>query len=153
MGTHLDVVTIPESTELLLSCGVPHVEADRAKVRVERERVDLYTEGCCGQLIVSICILSRTERPREGKGGERRERESTNNGSRLTDVLLLKLSLQPQSCISSTHTYLSMLVKVWASHSRSNAANKKEEKKMDERRSPACPGSRRGEGEKLDLHA
>ena len=32
----LDVVTITETTELLLSSGIPHVEADRAKVGGER---------------------------------------------------------------------------------------------------------------------
>lgn len=40
----LDVVTIAETTELLLSCRVPDVEADRAKVGVELERVYLDTE-------------------------------------------------------------------------------------------------------------
>lgn len=44
----LDVVAIPETTELFLSSSVPHVEADCAKVGVESERVDLDTErGYC----------------------------------------------------------------------------------------------------------
>lgn len=31
----LDIVTITEATKLLLTSGIPHVEADRAKVRCE----------------------------------------------------------------------------------------------------------------------
>lgn len=46
-GTHLDVVTVPETTELFLACRVPHVEADRAKVGVEGEGVNLDTESRC----------------------------------------------------------------------------------------------------------
>jgi len=41
----LDVVTIPETTELLLSSGIPDIEADRAKVGGELQRVDLDTKG------------------------------------------------------------------------------------------------------------
>ena len=41
----LNVVTIAETTELLLTGGIPDVEADRAEVGGERERVDLDTEG------------------------------------------------------------------------------------------------------------
>lgn len=41
----LDVVTIPETTKLLLSSSIPDVEADRAKVGGELQRVDLNTEG------------------------------------------------------------------------------------------------------------
>ena len=50
------VVSIPEATELLLSCRVPDVEADGAKVGEEGEGVDLDSEGrygrvgCCQQL-------------------------------------------------------------------------------------------------------
>jgi len=41
----LDVVTIPETTKLFLSSSIPDVEADRAKVGGELQRVDLDTEG------------------------------------------------------------------------------------------------------------
>jgi len=41
----VDVVTISETTELLLSCGVPHVKLDVTQVGSEGERVDLNTEG------------------------------------------------------------------------------------------------------------
>lgn len=41
----LDVVTIPETTKLLLSSSIPDVEADRAKVGCELQRVDLDTES------------------------------------------------------------------------------------------------------------
>ena len=41
----LNVVTIAETTELLLSCSVPDVEADGTEVGVELERVHLDTEG------------------------------------------------------------------------------------------------------------
>lgn len=40
----LDVVAVAETAKLLLSCGVPHVETDRAKVGVEREGVHLDAE-------------------------------------------------------------------------------------------------------------
>ena len=43
----LNVVTIAETTKLLLTGGIPDVEADRAEVGGERERVDLDTEGGC----------------------------------------------------------------------------------------------------------
>jgi len=41
----LDVVAIPKTTELLLTGGIPHIEADCAKVGGELERVDLNTES------------------------------------------------------------------------------------------------------------
>ena len=41
---YLDVVTISESSELLLAGGVPHVEADGASVGVEHERVHLQQQ-------------------------------------------------------------------------------------------------------------
>jgi hypothetical protein len=41
----LDVVTVTETTELLLSGSVPDVEADGTEVGVELKRVDLDTEG------------------------------------------------------------------------------------------------------------
>lgn len=41
----LDVVTVSESTELLLASGIPNVEADRAEVGGESEGVDLHTES------------------------------------------------------------------------------------------------------------
>lgn len=40
----LDVVAVAEAAKLLLAGRVPAVEADRTKVRVEHERVDLDTE-------------------------------------------------------------------------------------------------------------
>lgn len=43
----LDVVSIAQSTELLLPSRVPHVEADSAEVGRERQRVDLDTERSC----------------------------------------------------------------------------------------------------------
>ena len=43
----LDVVPIPQSTELFLSSGLPDVEADGAVVGVERERVDFDSQGGC----------------------------------------------------------------------------------------------------------
>ena len=43
----LNVVSITETTKLLLSGRIPNVEADRAEVGGERERVDLDTEGGC----------------------------------------------------------------------------------------------------------
>jgi hypothetical protein len=41
----LNVVTISETTKLLLASSVPDVEADGTKVGGESERVNLYTEG------------------------------------------------------------------------------------------------------------
>ena len=41
----VDVVAVTETTELLLSRGIPDVEADGAQVGVELERVHLDTEG------------------------------------------------------------------------------------------------------------
>ena len=41
---YLDVVTISESSELLLAGGVPHVEADGASVGVEHEGVHLQQQ-------------------------------------------------------------------------------------------------------------
>jgi len=46
----LNVVSIPETTELLLTRGIPHVEADCAEVRFKRERVDLNTQ--CGDVFL-----------------------------------------------------------------------------------------------------
>lgn len=45
----LDVVAVPETTKLLLTRGIPDIEADRAKVGGERERVHFDTEGGCIQ--------------------------------------------------------------------------------------------------------
>ena len=42
----LDVISIAQTTELLLSCGVPYIEADGTEVGGEGKRVDLDTE--CG---------------------------------------------------------------------------------------------------------
>lgn len=41
----LDVITISETTEFLLSSGIPNVEADGTEVGVESQWVDLDTEG------------------------------------------------------------------------------------------------------------
>jgi hypothetical protein len=41
----LDIVSISETTEFLLSSGIPDVEADGTKVGVECKRVDLDTES------------------------------------------------------------------------------------------------------------
>jgi hypothetical protein len=41
----VDVVSITETTELLLTCSIPDIELDRAKVRCETERVNFDTEG------------------------------------------------------------------------------------------------------------
>lgn len=43
----LDVVAVAETTELLLTRGIPDVEADRAEVGREGERVHFDTEGGC----------------------------------------------------------------------------------------------------------
>ena len=43
----LDVIPIPQSTEIFLSSGVPDVEADGAVVGVERERVNFDSQGGC----------------------------------------------------------------------------------------------------------
>ncbi len=41
----LDLVAIPQSTELLLPGGIPNVEADSAEVGGEGEGVNLHSEG------------------------------------------------------------------------------------------------------------
>ena len=41
----LDIISITETSKLLLSSGVPDVEADGTKVGGELQRVDLYTES------------------------------------------------------------------------------------------------------------
>lgn len=41
----LDIVAITETTKLLLSCGIPHVEEDGTEVGEELERVNLNTES------------------------------------------------------------------------------------------------------------
>lgn len=40
----LNVVAVSETTEFLLPCGIPHVEADSAEVGEECERVDLHSQ-------------------------------------------------------------------------------------------------------------
>lgn len=67
-GTHLDVVTIPQSTKLLLSSGIPNVEADGTKVGVESERVDLYSEsGNVLLLKLSLLVIRGVSWARRGK--------------------------------------------------------------------------------------
>jgi hypothetical protein len=41
----LDVVSISKTTELLLACSIPNVEANSSEVRRELQRVDLDTES------------------------------------------------------------------------------------------------------------
>ena len=43
----LDVIAIPEATKLLLTSGIPDVEADGSKVGREFERVDFDAESSC----------------------------------------------------------------------------------------------------------
>jgi hypothetical protein len=40
-----NVVTVSQTTELLLSSSVPHAEDDLSEVGVELERVDFHTES------------------------------------------------------------------------------------------------------------
>jgi hypothetical protein len=44
-GLTLDVITVPQTTKLLLSGSVPRREHDRTKVGVKLDRVDFDTEG------------------------------------------------------------------------------------------------------------
>lgn len=53
----LDVVSITQSTKLLLSSSVPDVEADGTEVGVESQRVDLDTESSC--VLVTVQIVNR----------------------------------------------------------------------------------------------
>lgn len=41
----LNIIAISEATEFLLAGGIPHVEADCAKVGRELKRMDLHTQG------------------------------------------------------------------------------------------------------------
>ena len=41
----LDIVPVAKATKLLLPGGIPHVEADRAKICGERKRVYFHTES------------------------------------------------------------------------------------------------------------
>lgn len=43
----LDVVTVSETSELLLTRSVPDVEPDRPPVCVEHQRMYLHTQGSC----------------------------------------------------------------------------------------------------------
>jgi len=45
----LNVVTITETAELLLSSCVPDIKADRAEVGEESERVNLNSQSCCSK--------------------------------------------------------------------------------------------------------
>eukprot|EP00906_Rhabdomonas_costata_P021981 RCo031825 len=42
----LNVVAVSETSKLLLARSIPHIETDFTPVRVERQRVDLNTDGC-----------------------------------------------------------------------------------------------------------
>ena len=54
----LDVVTVAETTKLLLSCGVPNLELDRTEVRCKAQRMNLDTQSCYpdAQLQFSIAV-------------------------------------------------------------------------------------------------
>ena len=54
----LDVVTIAETTELLLAGGIPDVEADGAEVGGEGKRVHFNTEGGCTAMAKRSVILN-----------------------------------------------------------------------------------------------
>jgi hypothetical protein len=43
----LNVVSIPESSELLLTCSIPDVESNDSSIGVENEGMYFYSEGCC----------------------------------------------------------------------------------------------------------
>lgn len=41
----LNVVAVSQASKLLLTCCVPHIIPDGSSVGVERQRVDLYSQG------------------------------------------------------------------------------------------------------------
>jgi hypothetical protein len=45
----MDIVTIPKTSELLLSSGIPTVKSNTAAISEEVERVNLDTDGGCRQ--------------------------------------------------------------------------------------------------------
>jgi len=57
----LDVVTIAETTETLLTGGIPHVEADGTAVGAERERVNDDTDGGKVLLLELTCDVTLHE--------------------------------------------------------------------------------------------
>jgi hypothetical protein len=52
------LVTITETTELLLTSGIPSVEDDGTKVGVESQRMDLNTKGSYGSTLLEHDIGS-----------------------------------------------------------------------------------------------
>ena len=62
----LDVVAVPESSKLLLTSCVPHIEPDGPTVCVEDKRVNLHTQSGCRE-------RERERRGREGGGEMERE--------------------------------------------------------------------------------
>lgn len=116
-ATHLDVVSVPEATELLLSCRVPDIEADGAKVRVEGERVDFNAESGCGmeaEKTVSRCS-ERSDRTRVAL-------EPRHNTHRCTSSRTLPVA----SYVSQPHLLMSRLAanRPASTDLRSNAARK-----------------------------
>lgn len=77
----LDVVAVAETTKLLLSGGVPDVEADRAEVGREGQRVHLDTKGGWEMWRVST-------------DGEKTNFARAIELSQRTDVLLLEFTRQ-----------------------------------------------------------
>ena len=41
LGAYLDIISVSQASELLLSSGVPHIEPDGASVGVKHQRMDL----------------------------------------------------------------------------------------------------------------
>ena len=72
VNTHLNVITVPQSSELLLAGSVPHVEPDGPSVGVEHERVDLHPESghvllleLPGQVTLDECCLASAAVPHQ----------------------------------------------------------------------------------------
>merc|ERR1740123_1521949 len=59
----LNVIAVPQSTKLLLTSGVPHVEPDGSTVCVEDQWVNLHTKSC------HILLLKLTSQMALDKGG------------------------------------------------------------------------------------
>ena len=55
----LDVVAVAESSELLLSCSVPHIEPDGSSACVEHQRVDLHTQRRCKRERLVLLTIQR----------------------------------------------------------------------------------------------
>merc|ERR1719341_1352489 len=59
----LDIVAIPQTSKLLLTCCVPHIEPNGATVGVEDQRVNLHSKGC------NILLLKLSSQMSLHKGG------------------------------------------------------------------------------------